>query len=71
MTTYTIGFPRDDGDFQVLATLNNNDGLFTPEQFQALKESLIHQMYNKLGTAEVIVDLERQDAPDYVNLEED
>jgi hypothetical protein len=70
MTTYSIGFMRDDGDFQLLATLNNNDGLMTSEQFEALKESLIVQLYNRLGVEQCIVCLKRQDAPDYVAIDE-
>ena len=38
MTTYTIGYHRDDGDFAVLATLNNNDGHMGDPSFADLLE---------------------------------
>lgn len=71
MQVVSIGFQRDDGDFQVLATLNNNDEHMTQESFA----SLVNVTKNVLGTlmmddTEIVV-LERQDAPDYVTLYND
>jgi hypothetical protein len=70
MTTYTIGFEREYGDFQVLVTLNNNDELMTPVQFSTLRLRTITQLKNALGDDYEIVCLERQDAPDYIDFEE-
>jgi hypothetical protein len=65
MKTVSIGFQREDGDFAVLATLNNNDGDMTDQAF----ESLVHDMHASFArfNAYVVV-LERQDAPDYVSI---
>lgn len=38
LSTASIGFHRDDGDFQLLATLNNNDERIAPEQFTDIVE---------------------------------
>jgi len=68
MKTVSIGFFREDGDFAILATLNNNDGYLTEEAFSAMVEvtRLAFQQF-----AEVDMEaLERQDTPDYVTVEE-
>jgi len=64
---YSIGIERDDGDFNILATLNNNDDHLTPEDFEVLLRSLVEVFKDK--TEERIVAYERQDTPDYINLE--
>ena len=69
MAAYSIGYHRNDGDFQILATLNNNDELMTRTQFEALKEPLINRLYDALGADDVIVCLKRQDTPDYAIIE--
>jgi len=68
--TYSIGIERDDGDFEILATLNNTGGHMSRAQFEALKEALIVRLYENLGTDEVILCLARTDAPDFVTLED-
>jgi hypothetical protein len=73
LSTAAIGFHRDDGDFQLLATLNNNDELIAPDQFA----DIVHFVRDQLQTAlsaqgeYTLAVLERQDAPDYVTLDED
>jgi hypothetical protein len=67
MKTVSIGFFREDGDFAILATMNNNDEHLTEDAFMALVEvtRLAFQQF-----AEVDMEaLERQDTPDYVTLE--
>jgi hypothetical protein len=67
MNTVSIGFFREDGDFAILATMNNNDEHLTEDAFMALVEvtRLAFQQF-----AEVDMEaLERQDTPDYVTLE--
>jgi hypothetical protein len=67
MKTVSIGFYREDGDFSILATLNNNDGYLTEDAFSAMVEitRLALQQF-----AEVDMEaLERQDTPDYVTVE--
>jgi hypothetical protein len=67
--TVSIGFYRDDGDFQLLATLNNNDELV--RDFDELVVSVILQIRLRLHVEEAIVALSRQDAPDYVDQSEE
>jgi hypothetical protein len=69
MTTYTIGYHRDDGDFAVLATLNNNDGHMGDPSFADLLETVRFQLACRLQPTP-IVSIERQDAPDYITIEE-
>lgn len=64
--TVTLGFHREDGDFQVLATLNNNDGLIGYPAFSQLIEDLSEKLAHL--TQSPIEVLERQDSPDYVTL---
>lgn len=66
---YSIGIMRDDGDLAILATLNNNDEHMTDTQFDELKTALVLTIANY--TDEQITVLERQDAPDYVCIDED
>ena len=63
---YSLGYMRDDGDFQLLATLNNNDGDIGTHNFQTLAEHLRDMLEARTG--EAIMLLERQDAPDYVDI---
>ena len=63
----TVGFWRDDGDFQVLATLNNADDLMTDGAFAEWVNSTVKQF--KLLAWEVQDEVRiyaRQDAPDYL-----
>jgi hypothetical protein len=69
MTTYTIGHYREDGDFAILVTLNNNDGHMGESTF----EDLVGDMCTKIASfmhPTPIVCIERQDAPDYITIEE-
>lgn len=68
MRTVTIGFLRDDGDIQVLATLHNNDELLPEEIFAAVTDGLVRK-FSRYITEEISV-FEREDAPDYITLEE-
>ena len=71
MTTYSIGFMRDDGDFQLVATLNNNDGLYSDDVFAGIAVTLCDTLRKCTlsNDGREFVALERQDAPDYVELE--
>lgn len=68
MNTVSIGYVREDGDLQLLATLNNVDENLTQDQFSNLVERVIDH-YRKCGLNDVEV-YERADVPDYVELEE-
>ena len=67
MKTVSIGYHREDGDFAVLATLNNNDGLIGEDLFAYLANGLCEALTGEIG--ELVEILERQDAPDYVTTE--
>lgn len=67
-TTVSLGYIREDGDFAILATLNNNDGLLTTDAFDAMVDVMRSalQLFAETG----ISVLERQDTPDYVAITE-
>jgi hypothetical protein len=67
MKTVSIGFFREDGDFAVLATMNNNDELLTEGVFMALVNHVASELCR--GLRHQVDVLERQDTPDYVTLE--
>jgi hypothetical protein len=67
MNTVSIGFFREDGDFAILATMNNNDGYLTEDAFSAMVE-VVRSALGMFAEVEMSV-LERQDTPDYVTLE--
>lgn len=74
MTTCTIGFHGDDGDFQIVATLNNNDGIYADDVFSGIVNNLLDALQNCTddnphNSREFAV-LYRQDAPDYVSLDD-
>jgi hypothetical protein len=67
--TYTIGFHRtDDNDFQILATINNNDEVLSRHEFNDISQTLVTML--QAATDEEIIALVRQDTPDYVTLED-
>lgn len=67
MDVITIGFIRDDGDIEVLATLNNTGDYLDKNAFMLIA----HQLKNSYSINDVTVELfERQDAPDIVTPEE-
>jgi len=67
---YSIGFLRDDYNFEILATLNNGVELFSEEEFNTLIKQTIDFFQDKLQ-GEKIVALPRQDSPDLVDLEDE
>lgn len=64
MKTVSIGYFRDDGDFAILATLNNNDGDIKDFEFLV---AVMKGMVSDCSGIECIA-LERADAPDYVTM---
>lgn len=74
MQCVSIGYYRDDGDLRILATLNNHDEEFTKADFPWLVAALDSFLQNKLrddhGEFPTLEVLNRQDAPDYVTLED-
>ena len=69
MKTITVGFLREDGDIQALATLNNNDELVGECQFMHIAERVMQDLQAELGGEYNLKMFERQDAPDYITLE--
>jgi hypothetical protein len=67
MKTVSVGMMRVDGDFTILATLNNNDEYLTDYAFDAMV-SVVCAAFQLYAETEITV-LVRQDAPDYVSLE--
>lgn len=72
----SIGYYREDGDFAVLATLNNIDNFMSDEVFDAFVYETQKAMQecsdlisDGLIAYEDIIVLERQDAPDYVEVD--
>ena len=72
MKTISIGYERDDGDFAILATLNNNDELMPQAEFEQfafeIKERFQLALRDEQGDIRTIEMRERQDTPDYVEL---
>ena len=66
MKTVSIGYTRDDGDFAVLATINNNDGHMSDKDFDELRLGMTISLISYTGIQ--LQMLERQDAPDYVEV---
>lgn len=69
MQTYSIGFTRADGDFELLATLNNTGEHLSNDDFEALKNH-IKDFIEVKGELSIEA-LHRQDAYDIVQIEED
>jgi hypothetical protein len=67
---YTIGFLRDDYDFEVMATLVNGVGLFGDNDFEILLENTL-KFCQSVAEGEKVVALPRQDTPDLINLEDE
>lgn len=74
-TTVSIGYVREDGDFAILATLNNNDSHFSDYDFtilvvntqKAIRDSSELVAHGIIDRSEIILRY-AQDAPDYVEV---
>ena len=67
MKTVSIGFMRDDSDLALVATLNNLDEHMSDEHFDVLIDGVKKYITLMTKRNDVLV-LEREDAPDYVEL---
>lgn len=72
MKTATIGFWREDGDFQVLASFNNNDDIFSEAHFDKICLTAMdmfagHDPHNPDAEEREVFIYERQDLPDYIS----
>jgi hypothetical protein len=66
--TVSIGFDREDGDFQIIATLNNNEEVAEEADWECAVAAIVNTLKKATGLSLAV--LERQDAPDFVNLDE-
>jgi len=66
--TVSIGFMREDGDFAILATLNNEDKHLSHEDFNELVGHVAVTLCCKLMRQIEVI--EREDTPNHVNLDE-
>ena len=67
METVSIGFEREDGDFEILSTLNNNGEHMSSSDFQEVTQSVILMLREKCQDDSMIA-LIRQDCPDIVEV---
>jgi hypothetical protein len=70
-STISIGYHREDGDFAVLATLNNNDGIYTADAFNRLVQYFFLELKSEqeIYYPDLVI-LNRQDTPDYVQIDD-
>jgi hypothetical protein len=66
MKTVSIGLMREDGDLALFATLNNLDEHMGQDEFKELVNSVAAELCR--ATRREVHVLEREDAPDYVEL---
>lgn len=66
MNIISIGYYREDGDFALLATLNNADCHLSDSAFLELVVQTM-DFFNNRAELKVVA-LERQDAPDYLEI---
>lgn len=72
MTCLSIGFFREDGDFHILATINNNDHILPDDVFDTMRTTIFdwcNDTLRKHGIETKV--LGRQDTPDYVSVDDD
>jgi len=67
MKTASIGFMREDGDLALVATLHNLDEHMTDSAFKILLDG-VKAYIELMSKRNDVVVLEREDAPDYVEL---
>ena len=68
MKTISIGFMREDGDLALFATLNNLDEHMSDGDFHVLVDG-VRTYLEAMSKRNDVVVLEREDAPDYVTVE--
>ena len=66
-TTYSIGIMREDDEFQILMTINNNEGLISNPNLEILADAMVDRLIALTG--EKVIKLERQDVEDSVYVE--
>ena len=69
MNTVSIGIRREEGEFFILATLNNNDRFLSDSEFGQLIQDTRNWLNDRITDCVQVI--ERQDAPDSVNTDEE
>ena len=67
---YTIGFLREDYDFEIMATISNGGGVMGNSGFDILLENTL-KICQSLAPEQNVVAIPRQDTPDLINLEDE
>jgi len=67
--TASIGYFREDGDFRLLATLSNIDDDIETDAFLTLVKHTVNT-YKRLLDDDSVIALARQDADDYLTIDE-
>ena len=67
---YSVGFLRDDYDFEIMATINNGGGVMGNSGFDILLENTL-KLCQSLAPEQNVVALPRQDTPDLISLEDE
>lgn len=67
---YTIGFLREDYDFEIMATISNGGGVMGNSGFDILLENTL-KICQSLAPEQNVVALPRQDTPDLLTLDDD
>jgi hypothetical protein len=65
--TVSIGYEREDGDFHIIATLNNNEEFAEEADWYCAIAAIVKTLQKVMGLNLAV--LEREDAPDFVNLD--
>lgn len=68
MKTASLGYTKDNGDFAIIATLNNTENHLSDTDFKTLVNNIATFYGWQFEPLEV---LERQDAPDYITIDEE
>ena len=70
MTYKSIAYSRNDGDHDLIATINNSGHHLTDDEFSELNDLVVGFIAERTGLAN-LESLDRQDAPDVLTLDEE
>jgi hypothetical protein len=67
---YSVGFLREDYDFEIMATISNGGGVMGNSGFDILLENTL-KICQSLAPEQNVVALPRQDTPDVLSFDDD
>lgn len=70
MTYKSIAYSRNDGDHDLIVTLNNSGHHLTDDEFSELNEIVVGFIAERTGIAN-LESLDRQDAPDVLTIDKE